>query len=603
MTHRNVQHWFSATACVLAALMGSTAPAYAHAVTIPDDIPTLQAAMDSIFYSTIDTVFVRSGVTVDSLYAVNLPQLTVIGLGDSTVRPAIGPMTVNSSTLATFINLRFSGGIRTVGHAEIAFRDCRLDGGLVSYIDGDPRIVTLVDCHVTSGILAVSDVLVDIESCWFDGGSVTLLQDGELRVMNCTFSHVGSGTAVRAAGDIGVVFHGNRIEGHTIGVDALTSSGSVEVSGNTFDQCRVPILANGNGFVIDDNVIIHSISDGISCTNILYSEIARNIVGWSGGCGIQVQIDDPNNYGTLDIKNNTSFGNAGPGFELAVQPADNSSVSFTHNLSYGNHGFGLLSSGPIGPTTQSCNDWFANDSGAVAGIAPAPDDLTLDPRLCDPDSGDVHLKEGSPLLAAAGCGLIGALGLGCANTAVLVTLFTVDRTADGVRIVWRLADPGSFAQTWLERTVFGSASWTRLDIALARDGDTMVALDRSAVVDRSYAYRLVARDGDRTIVLGEPVVAAALAPLVFALTRISPNPCPGPLHIEFTLPRDAAVDIGLCDLAGRHIATLVHGIVPAGTHAIEWSGIDRHGPAPAGLYFVRFRYPGGVATGRLVRIR
>jgi hypothetical protein len=133
---------------------------------------------------------------------------------------------------------------------------------------------------------------------------------------------------------------------------------------------------------------------------------------------------------------------------------------------------------------------------------------------------------------------------------------------------------------------------------LTNSGDADVALDRGAATDQAWDYRLAARDGGRVLVLGEPVtVAAAPSVFAFALTRAVPNPATGPQHIGFTLPREADVDVSVFDVAGRCVATLVHGNVAAGAHETEWRG-----PVPAGVYLVKYRHPGGVTTARLVRM-
>jgi endonuclease/exonuclease/phosphatase family metal-dependent hydrolase len=78
--------------------------------------------------------------------------------------------------------------------------------------------------------------------------------------------------------------------------------------------------------------------------------------------------------------------------------------------------------------------------------------------------------------------------------------------------------------------------------------------------------------------------------------RLSP-PRPNPMHtgadIEFDLPREAAVELGIFDLGGRRIASLAAGKLGAGHHSLRWNAQDDGGGrVPAGLYFVRFSTPG-----------
>jgi hypothetical protein len=70
-----------------------------------------------------------------------------------------------------------------------------------------------------------------------------------------------------------------------------------------------------------------------------------------------------------------------------------------------------------------CNDFYALYSSFSSFLG--MDDprgtngnLAQPPYFCDPDAGDYHLSQESPLLDAPGCGLMGAFGEGCAQTVV-----------------------------------------------------------------------------------------------------------------------------------------------------------------------------------------
>jgi hypothetical protein len=78
------------------------------------------------------------------------------------------------------------------------------------------------------------------------------------------------------------------------------------------------------------------------------------------------------------------------------------------------------------------------------------------------------------------------------------------------------------------------------------------------------------------------------------------NPSPGPVRIQFELGAQAAIEIDVFDLLGRRVATLAHGMWPAGTHAVEWSGRSGSSRLPVGMYIVRYRHPGGEDKRRIV---
>jgi hypothetical protein len=207
------------------------------------------------------------------------------------------------------------------------------------------------------------------------------------------------------------------------------------------------------------------------------------------------------------------------------------------------------------------------------------------------------------LLDAAGCGLIGARGLGCAFTPTLVTLFSAQRDAEGVRVLWRLADPTRMAEVWVERADVSSGPWSRVATELSMDGELSVNLDRSALADREYWYRLVGREGTEAVVISQPLSVDGNVARRFELTRVSPNPVSGPLRISFTLAHEAAVEVDVFDVQGRHLASLVRGSQTVGAHVVEWSGLAGTRTVTSGLQLVRYRYPGGQQVLRFVRVR
>jgi hypothetical protein len=160
------------------------------------------------------------------------------------------------------------------------------------------------------------------------------------------------------------------------------------------------------------NVILDAGGDGITAG--LADHCEHNIIGRSGGAGIHV-ISEP-----YRVIGNTFFSNHGAGIQLdGSYPND----SLYNNASVDNDGPGLSYQGESGshegPPFLGCNDWFQNAGGAVVGMSAGATDLQLNPLFCDLPSADVHLASNSPLLSAAGCGLIGALGEGCVATAAV----------------------------------------------------------------------------------------------------------------------------------------------------------------------------------------
>jgi hypothetical protein len=83
------------------------------------------------------------------------------------------------------------------------------------------------------------------------------------------------------------------------------------------------------------------------------------------------------------------------------------------------------------------------------------------------------------------------------------------------------------------------------------------------------------------------------------LGPLSPNPARGPLQQSLRMPRAADVEWSLYDLAGRRVAWLWRGTLPAGAH--ELSGVLPRSVA-AGLYFSRVRVGGWNSPARRVAV-
>lgn len=88
-----------------------------------------------------------------------------------------------------------------------------------------------------------------------------------------------------------------------------------------------------------------------------------------------------------------------------------------------------------------------------------------------------------------------------------------------------------------------------------------------------------------------PVLGATLRPNY-------PNPFNPSTRIAFSLERGGVVDLGVYDLSGRRIATLVQGDLPAGEHAAIWNGRADDGAAVASG---QYRYVLETASGRTSR--
>lgn len=111
--------------------------------------------------------------------------------------------------------------------------------------------------------------------------------------------------------------------------------------------------------------------------------------------------------------------------------------------------------------------------------------------------------------------------------------------------------------------------------------------------------RLQAGEHGATSAVPEPV-----AGLIAPLSPARPNPTRALSQVELVLARPARVTATVFDVAGRRVAEVARGELPAGPQVLKWDGQDSFGrPAPAGLYFYRVEYDGATEVRRVVLTR
>jgi len=603
------------------ALFESSRTASGTTLTVPDGAPTIQAAIDR----GVDTVLVRPGIYAETPVA-SLPVHVAATTVDAPERPTlqgleIRPLRGLASGLFEFRNLRFAGTVLVVNDDElcdIRFDHCDLATGVA---DSSQYLstwsMTFSKCSLAGTVRMFVANRCAIDSCQVSGQ--VWVGDGPiLRVTGCVFDGTGDGFAV-AASTNGCFVEGNTIRNYLAGVGAegdygliannliedcadagIRAKGDLTVANNVIRRCQVvgvDLRPTQNG-VMTGNRIEHCGLRGALIGASGDTEVTSNVVLHCGGDGLEIR----GNFWNLRITQNTSCFNAGSGFASRFPNGNPGTTVVTHNIGFGNGEYGVT--WPAADVvTLACNDWFANEVGKVGGRAPSVDDFSVDPVFCNPDSGDFRLRADSPLLDRPGCGQVGALGMGCGVTATLVQRFTGQRVSDGIQIIWQVEEGATAAEIWLERSEGAQAAeWMRPTTERSLDGRGVVELDRGASADRSYWYRLAARERDDVSILTPPILVASAAKRGFGLLDVGPNPSTGPVRVGFSLERAAAIEIELFDVQGRGVAVLARGVWPVGEHAVEWGGMTQDGTAAApGWYVVRYRYPGGRDIRRLIR--
>jgi hypothetical protein len=100
------------------------------------------------------------------------------------------------------------------------------------------------------------------------------------------------------------------------------------------------------------------------------------------------------------------------------------------------------------------------------------------------------------------------------------------------------------------------------------------------------------------------LAAADPVPAALSLSAGFPNPFNPQTRFTFSVPVSGRVELAVYNLAGRKVALLVEGFLPAGTHEAVWDGHDDSGVAVAsGVYVVRLVTDHGVRANKITLAR
>ena len=89
-----------------------------------------------------------------------------------------------------------------------------------------------------------------------------------------------------------------------------------------------------------------------------------------------------------------------------------------------------------------------------------------------------------------------------------------------------------------------------------------------------------------------------------SLTQAGPNPFSSETVLRLELPQAGRVRLAVYDVAGREVAVLLDGNLPAGPKTLEWDGHDSDRRlASSGIYLARLSYAGRTKTLKIVLAR
>ncbi len=268
-------------------------PVLASTVVVPDDVSTVQSAIDS----GADTVLIREGTYPERPTVDRAVVLQGIAIHEP---PQLEGLAVTNLNFPLFLpgvlivsRIHFAGRVE---HTTVAvhprnlifsFTDCGLDSGFVQLVSLDPDDVASLsfrNCRMRDSNARAYEVVMEADT--IDAGVAWMAREPWIR--NCSFRG-GSGTAIQLTDEPHSGFTtNNRIENYRTGI-YVDGGQPYGIEANTVLHCDAGIqLSGGVGVRVADNEIRGCV-DGVYVQNGDNLALLRNTVIGAAGPGIWVR--------------------------------------------------------------------------------------------------------------------------------------------------------------------------------------------------------------------------------------------------------------------------------------------------------------------------
>ncbi len=624
--------------------------ARARTTIVPDDFPTIQAAVDAMPENApVETLLVRGGsyperVRVDR----NLVVIGIPSLDGSDLMPEIGGLAAGGDgggSLA-FVGLRFTGHAYDTSYSpdNLIFIDCRFDAdfGPSSFpgLGVDTNSLHFTRCTFL-GTTVVASWIATLDSCTAFG-PVTVAGIDHARVLDTRFENI-PGRALFIAYSRDAVVARNRVRGCRNAFEASTDEGMVRFEDNDIEDCvGWGILSYGNEqeatFLVRnrvsrcgsfgirasgavtalENFVVECGAAGIEIGQTEGTAVVEgNVIGRCVGVGMGLAgYDWQDQAPNLDVRRNTVYACGGPAISIANLPGS----TIANNIFYECLELSVSSSEPL---AMSNNDWFPLNGAPVSAT-----DVSVDPSFCDVANNDVRLMSDSPLLDLPGVGRIGALGQGCEAPIVAMGLQMWPRVlqpaAVGRRVTATLEPPAPFAVADIDvaSVLVNGVALAGVD-GIVGDRDKDGIPDLQLQFDRASLERAVAPGEDVEVVItgrigrrnfsgadrirvlryaGGPrseIPRNAAREYVLSI-RAPLSGAASAAQVEFTLVDESPANLNVIDVAGRVVLSRAVGSRGPGEHTLDLGGDNG---LSQGIYFLRLRQGTTEARTRWVVVR
>lgn len=243
-----------------------------------------------------------------------------------------------------------------------------------------------------------------ITHAYQQGGAGALISGASPTIRNCVFrdNAADGGGAIQIIEGAAPVIERCRFEGNH--AEFYGGAGDIEVASPAFRQCE--FLDNTCTMTAGAVLVYQAAATFESCT--FAGNTAQN------GGALACYFSAP----TTVLRQCTFYGNGAANGGALITAYEAAPVCENCILAFGPQGAAVHC--VTGAPTFACSDIYGNAGGdwvgCIAGQAGTNGNLSADPLFCDAPVGDFGLLEDSPCAPAnspAGCGLIGAHGVGC----------------------------------------------------------------------------------------------------------------------------------------------------------------------------------------------
>lgn len=338
--------------------------------TVPSEVAEIQAAIDTA--ASGDTVMVLPGTYSESLFLFD-KNIVLLGRDGSEVTSLIGTGNNNSCILQV-------GSIDSTNAVDST-----------TFISGFTFMAGVDSAGFGGGILC-------------EGENVSPIIEGNCFRDNLALCGGGIAVSFLAAPKIRLnEFFGNTALQNGGGI-ASRLGAAPEIEDNLF----ISNVAQGQGGQVGQGGAL-ALGLFSSSGSVMRNVLVRNDAHYGGGVAFL--------GGNWLLSGNTISFNTSTGsepFRPAGVRVDFATVNISNNIvSHNATGWGIQAT-QFSSVTLSCNDFWGNELGNYNNLAPGAGDFSENPLFCNAISDDFHLSLASPCVPeSTGCGLVGALGVGC----------------------------------------------------------------------------------------------------------------------------------------------------------------------------------------------